>query len=101
VTWRTNGDAAERLDTLKLFRLLSAAFGVIDVSRGDYRKELNMTTVTEQTETAETKATKKPCVAPRRANVALAKAKASKKAPQAKKGQSLTRQIDLIEIRNC
>jgi len=44
-----------------------------------------MTTVTEQTETAETKAAKKPRVAPRRANVAPAKAKAGKKATPAKK----------------
>jgi Protein of unknown function (DUF3489) len=43
-----------------------------------------MTTVTEKTETAETKAAKKPRVAPHRANVA-AKAKASKKATPAKK----------------
>lgn len=44
-----------------------------------------MTTVTEQTETAETKATKKARVAPRRANAAPAKAKAGKKAAPAKK----------------
>jgi hypothetical protein len=44
-----------------------------------------MTTVTEQTETAETKATKKPRVTPRRANVAPAKGKAGKKATPAKK----------------
>jgi hypothetical protein len=44
-----------------------------------------MTTITEQTETAETKATKKPRVGERRANVAPAKAKAGKKATPAKK----------------
>jgi hypothetical protein len=44
-----------------------------------------MTTVTEQTETAETKATKKPRVAPRRANVAPARSKSGKKANPAKK----------------
>jgi Protein of unknown function (DUF3489) len=44
-----------------------------------------MTTVTEKTETAETKATKKPRVGARRANVAPTKSKAGKKATPAKK----------------
>jgi hypothetical protein len=45
----------------------------------------NMTTVTEQTGTAETKAPEKARVAPRRANVAPAKGKAGKKASPVKK----------------
>jgi hypothetical protein len=44
-----------------------------------------MTTVTEQTETAETKATKKPRVTPRLANVAPAKPKSGKKTAPANK----------------
>jgi hypothetical protein len=44
-----------------------------------------MTSVTEKTETAETSATKKPRVAPRRANVAPAKPKSGKKTAPAKK----------------
>jgi hypothetical protein len=47
-----------------------------------------MTTVTEQTETAETKATKKPVVGARRANVAPAKPKSGKKTAAAKKTAS-------------
>jgi hypothetical protein len=44
-----------------------------------------MTTTTEQTEAAETKASKKPRVAPRRANVAPAKGKTGKKTSPVKK----------------
>jgi hypothetical protein len=59
------------------------------LARGNYRtRNKNMITGTEQTETAETKATKRPRVAPRRANVALAKAKVGKKATPAKKAPS-------------
>jgi hypothetical protein len=68
--------------------LLSSAFRVIDVvTRQTPRKEKNMISTTEQTETApEAKATKKASAGARRANVAPAKGKAGKKATPKKKG---------------
>jgi len=65
--------------------LLSWPFGAIHVIAGITTQGAKMTSTTEQTETQESKATKKAPRGARRANVASGKGKAGKKAAPKKK----------------